>query len=160
IGANAHVDQSNSIVLGSISGSEGTADVNVGIGTRSPSNRLDLNVGFSSLQDPGMTIQGQTSFSGDIGLRISNTNGGREWYIDSTGTGSAYGAGNLAFAVRGTTPAALIIHPSGSIELSHLGSAGGSSLCLNGQNVIAACSSSLRYKTNVTPFRSGLDIIK
>jgi hypothetical protein len=158
IGSDAHVDQSNSIVLGSILGSEGTADTNVGIGTRTPSNRLDIDVSHA-VNDPGITIQGVISTVPDLGLRIKNRNAGNEWYIDSTGTGSAYGAGNLAFTLRGVTPAALIIHSSGSIELSHLGTAGGTSLCLNGQNVIAACSSSLRYKTNVASFSGGLNII-
>ena len=158
IGAGAHVDQSNSIVLGSILGSEGTADTNVGIGTQSPSNRLDIDVGHA-VGDPGITIQGVISSAPDIGLRIKNTNAGNEWYIDSTGTGSSYGAGNLAFAIKGVVPAALIIHPSGSIELSHLGNAGGTPLCLNGQSVIAACSSSLRYKKDIAAFHGGLDII-
>src|SRR5207247_4551736 len=76
-------------------------DTNVGIGTTAPTNRLDVNVGNSSLTDPGITIRGQTS-SGNLGLRIQNTNAGNEWYIDSTGGGSSYGAGNLAFAIRGT----------------------------------------------------------
>jgi Chaperone of endosialidase len=158
IGSGAHVDQSNSIVLGSILGSEGTADTNVGIGTRTPSNRLDIDVSHA-VNDPGITIQGVISTVPDLGLRIKNRNAGNEWYIDSTGTGSAYGAGNLAVTLRGVTPAALIIHPSGSIELSHLGSAGATALCLNSQNVIGTCSSSLRYKTSVAPFLGGLAII-
>ncbi|MBK6346530.1 MAG: tail fiber domain-containing protein [Bacteroidales bacterium] len=43
IGARARVEQSNSLVLGSIDGVNGaTADVNVGIGTTTPDNKLDL----------------------------------------------------------------------------------------------------------------------
>jgi trimeric autotransporter adhesin len=43
IGANARVEQSNSLVLGSINGVNGaTADVNVGIGTTTPDNKLDI----------------------------------------------------------------------------------------------------------------------
>jgi len=44
IGANARVDQSNSLVLGSIAGLNGaTDDVNVGIGTTTPDHRLEVH---------------------------------------------------------------------------------------------------------------------
>ncbi|MFH1120698.1 MAG: tail fiber domain-containing protein [Bacteroidota bacterium] len=44
IGYRARVDQSNSLVLGSIGGVNGaTADVNVGIGTTTPGNKLDIS---------------------------------------------------------------------------------------------------------------------
>jgi len=44
IGANSQVNQSNSLVLGSINGVNGaTADTNVGIGTTTPANRLHVN---------------------------------------------------------------------------------------------------------------------
>ena len=48
----------------------------------------------------------------------------------------------------------------GRITLLTLGVAGGSSLCRNGSNQIAACSSSIRYKTNVENFTAGLDLIR
>lgn len=161
IGANASVSQNNSLILGSINGlNHATVDTNVGIGTTAPLNRLDVNLGVSSLSDPGITIQGQSATAGDVGLRIKNTNaGGNEWFVDSTSNGSTYSAGSLVFTVRGISPAALIVHQSGSIELSHLGTAGGTALCLNGQNVIAACSSSLRYKSQVQTFYGGLNLI-
>lgn len=44
VGARARVDQSNSLVLGSVNGVNGaTADTNVGIGTTSPADRLHVN---------------------------------------------------------------------------------------------------------------------
>jgi hypothetical protein len=47
IGARALVSQSNSIVLGSINGINGaTATVNIGIGTTTPADRLDVNGGI------------------------------------------------------------------------------------------------------------------
>src|SRR5205085_12703015 len=96
------------LVLGSTNGAgQGTADTSVGIGTPAPTNRLDVNLGTSTLNDPGITIQGQTSSFGDIGLRLKNTGtNGNEWYIDSTSNGSGYGPGRLAFAIRTSgTPA-------------------------------------------------------
>lgn len=47
----------------------------------------------------------------------------------------------------------------GPIFLESLGAAGSTSLCLNASSQIATCSSSLRYKTRVRPFLSGLEII-
>jgi hypothetical protein len=163
IGHNARVDLSNSLVLGSIKAINGAnADTNVGIGTTTPANRLDVNLGNSALTDPGITIQGQTSSFGDIGLRIKNTNGGNEWYIDSAGTGSNYGAGRLAFAIRGSGTPALSLEPNGNLVIPNLGTASSTqaTLCRNTSSELAFCnSSSLRYKTNITPFIGGLDIV-
>lgn len=58
IGSRASVTQSNSLVLGSISGvNSATASVNVGIGTTSPADRLDVSgiIRVSSLGAAGIT---------------------------------------------------------------------------------------------------------
>ena len=47
-----------------------------------------------------------------------------------------------------------------TLELDALGSAGSTALCRNSLNLISTCSSSLRYKTNVTRFAAGLDLIR
>ena len=47
----------------------------------------------------------------------------------------------------------------GSLTVSSLGTGGFTTLCRNASNQIATCSSSLRYKTNLAPYRNGLDII-
>jgi hypothetical protein len=44
----------------------------------------------------------------------------------------------------------------GKIRVNTLGAAGSTQLCRNATNEIASCSSSLRYKTNVVDFASGL----
>jgi hypothetical protein len=48
----------------------------------------------------------------------------------------------------------------GTVAVSTLGLAGVTSLCRNGLNQISACSSSLRYKTNIRPFISGLEVVQ
>src|SRR6185369_7635873 len=49
---------------------------------------------------------------------------------------------------------------NGIIRLNVLGSAGATPLCHNSSSQIATCSSSLRYKTAVAPFTSGLALVK
>ena len=49
---------------------------------------------------------------------------------------------------------------TGTITFASLGSAGSTDLCRNGSSQISTCSSSLRYKTGVQPFLSGLDVVR
>jgi len=48
---------------------------------------------------------------------------------------------------------------TGLSTFSTLGSAGSTTLCRNGSNQLATCSSSLRYKTDLAPYNRGLDLI-
>jgi len=52
------------------------------------------------------------------------------------------------------------LHVNGIIRVITLGAAGSTSLCQNSNNQISTCSSSLRYKTNISPFSSGLNLVK
>ena len=63
IGARARVEQSNSLVLGSIDGVNlATADVNVGIGTTTPDNKLDLlSAGVAGIQTIVLGISSNVS---------------------------------------------------------------------------------------------------
>ena len=45
------------------------------------------------------------------------------------------------------------------MSLGALGSAGSTALCRNVQNQISTCSSSLRYKTNISRFDFGLNLV-
>lgn len=50
---------------------------------------------------------------------------------------------------------------AGTLTIQNLGgSPGVSSLCATGANLVKLCSSSERYKTNIRPFGSGLDLIR
>jgi hypothetical protein len=60
----------------------------------------------------------------------------------------------------GTTSPLDRLDVNGIIRVSTLGAAGSTQLCRNASNQIATCSSSLRYKTNINPFNSGLSIVK
>ena len=62
--------------------------------------------------------------------------------------------GNLVFASGG-----LAVF-NGNVSVTSLGSAGSTQLCRNVANFISSCSSSLRYKSNISSFQSGLDLIR
>jgi hypothetical protein len=51
------------------------------------------------------------------------------------------------------------LHVNGIIRVATLGGAGFTSLCRNSSNQISICASSLRYKTAITPFRDGLNLV-
>jgi hypothetical protein len=55
--------------------------------------------------------------------------------------------------------ASLSIDLSGFVHVTSLGAAGSTQLCRNASNQISTCSSSLRYKTNIHPFMSGLSVL-
>ena len=69
-------------------------------------------------------------------------------------TGAASLNGNLVVATGGLSVF------NGNVVIPTLGSAGSTSLCRNASNFLATCSSSLRYKTKINPFASGLDLIR
>ena len=58
----------------------------------------------------------------------------------------------------GTTAPLDRLHVDGIIRVEDLGAAGTTSLCRNTSEQISTCSSSLRYKTGISPFRSGLNL--
>ncbi len=68
-------------------------------------------------------------------------------------TGSSLFNGTLA--VTGSSASVF----SGTVAVSTLGSAGSTSLCRNASNQISTCSSSARYKNNISSFNSGLSLI-
>ena len=60
----------------------------------------------------------------------------------------------------GTTAPLDTLHVKGIIRVVTLGAAGSTTLCQNASNQIATCSSSLRYKTDIKPFWSGLNLAR
>jgi len=137
IGANARVDTSNSLVLGSA--------VNVGIGTSSPTDPL--------------TVKSQTSTYGIVHTDGEITLG---TFVGGAENGAYLGTRSnhpLHFFVN-NGPASVTLDTSGVLRLNNLGSAGIAHLCLNSSRQISPCSSSLRYKTNIAPLTSGLSLIQ
>jgi hypothetical protein len=164
IGYKAEVNQSNSLVLGSINGNFASADTNVGIGTTAPAARLHIKVG--GIGDVGGNIlftnagcptpfAGITFASAGFGACLN--------YALLGGDGSTYinrpSGGTISFREGNFTQ--MTIKPGGVVAIEALGAAGApqSTLCRNAAHEIAVCSSSLRYKTNLAPYRNGLDVI-
>jgi endosialidase-like protein len=191
IGARAQVTQSNSLVLGSINGTNGaTADTSVGIGTTAPGNPLDVigagtqSGGVAGFSEVAAHFR-QRSAGNHLALSIDALTGQDAiLYLAENGS-AAWGIRNdsdqgAKFQVRfhggGANNAFLTIQPTGEvgigtvtpqdrldvngiIRVATLGAAGSTSLCRNASNQIAACSSSVRYKTALRPFTGGLDLI-
>jgi|ERR1043166_3090459 hypothetical protein len=150
IGANAVVGASNAMVLGSINGVNGaTANTNVGIGTTTPLSALHIQDG------------GTNAAHVRIGGNVAGTD---EKIITFGDWGCGGGApcvyiGERAVDDRLEFRAGSFVFVVGTIQAAVLGSGGSLSLCRNASNEISTCSSSLRYKTNIREFASGLSFV-
>jgi hypothetical protein len=176
IGANATVSASNALVLGSINGVNGaTADTNVAVGLTAPHARLDVEDTTGTQIRFGDTI-------GDSGGYVGSTQpsqafvaggarrNGSSWIprstaaeiIDTNNGGiHFYGDTGLTVGMSYTPTEWVSIASTGIVTINALGSGGGSNtLCRNSSNQISMCGSSIRYKTNLKPFNSGMDLIR
>ena len=118
----------------------------------------------------GETTSGGSNVFVGTNAGIDNHTGGNNTVIgnaanvgsDSLSFATAIGAGALVFTsnaiVLGRNADDVFI--PGTLVLNNLGAAGATQLCRNGSGVVATCSSSARYKRNVSSFASGLDLIK
>jgi hypothetical protein len=148
IGSNAVVNTSNSLVLGN--------NANVGIGTSSPIARLHLVV------NGGNVLLGNAGCSsGFVGIGFgSSLTGCANYSLLGNGTDTMINrptGGTIQFRENNNTQ--MMIAANGAVSITTLGSAGSTSLCRNASNQISTCSSSLRYKTNIHPFMSGLSVL-
>ena len=114
----------------------GTKNVFIGLFAGAFDNGDNLTLIGSNAGVPnGLTLQYATAIGADAEVSTSNT----------VQLGRANGF-DTVFA-------------PGLIRVGGLGLAGSTNLCRNASNLIATCSSSLRYKTNITPFLSGMNFI-
>lgn len=96
---------------------------------------------------------------------FNNTTGSNNTII---GTNATVVGGNLTFATAigagssvSTSNTIALGRSNGSdrVRIFGLGAAGIDHLCRNFNNEVSSCSSSLRYKTNIAPYTSGLSLI-
>jgi hypothetical protein len=149
LGAGAGADNTegdDNTFVGTLAGSNNTAgDNNTFIGRNAANNN---QTGFSN------TIIGANATVGQNNLSYATAIGAEA--IVSLSNSVVLGRPDGSDAVR--IPGAVLI--DGSLVVHTLGSAGSTQICLNAADRFAPCSSSLRYKTNVKTFLSGLDVVK
>jgi hypothetical protein len=183
IGARATVDQSNSLVLGSIAGiSSAAVSVNVGIGTTRPQAALHVNGG--ALVTPGSGREVSLGApNGEAGMAIKGTinqstinradvrfDGLTLKLVAGAGTAPPPNTSGIAITTSGSVGIGTISPflntkldiVGGLLRLDQLAAGGDEPLCRNSAfHTIATCnSSSLRYKESVQPLRQGLQLIQ
>ena len=152
IGSRTLVSQSNSLVLGSINGVNGaSASVNVGIGTTAPTFKLQV---VDSL-NTGLRVQ-----TNSAGGTVASFGSLGNFQIDAPGVAAGrFVVTENGFVGIGTATPSDRLVVGGFIRFSLLGTAGSGTLCRNSLFQISGCSSSLRYKTNIAGFSSGLKLV-
>jgi len=131
-------------------------DGNVRIGTPAPGiAKLDVGIDNTS----PYAVRGVSSGS-TIGVYGLSAAGGYGVYGRSSGGYGVVGQSDTSVGVYGVSSSGIAGYFNGKVVITTLGAAGGTSLCVNTSNEVAACSSSLRYKTDVQPFVGGLDILQ
>lgn len=157
IGARAFATQNNSLVLGSINGINGaTATVNVGIGTTTPAARLDVGGGDIRWANSQL----KTDNGGNIELGGTNSAAGTgSPYIDFHHSSQGVEDYNVRLIndVDGRLSLNGNLRLTGILQFNTLGATGGTPLCRNAQNQIAACSASLVETGNS---KSDSDVLK
>lgn len=158
IGANAYVTIRDGLVLGSINGvNNAVADTNVGIGTTHPISRLHIKDNGGEL----LVSNGQCN-PGFIGISFEIS------FWSNCATYAFLGDGNDTIINRFTggviqfreaNVAQITINSGGTMSINALGSAGSTQLCRNASNTISTCSSSLRYKKDISRFSSGISFV-
>ena len=157
IGAYSIVNQSNSLVLGSIKNLNGTAfDTNVGIGTSAPQSRLHIQV-----NDNGIHLGHAGCGSGFVGLGFGTSlanclnysllGNGTDTFVNRKSGGTLY--------FREGNQTQMSIAPGGAVSINTFAPGGSLPLCVTNSSQISLCGSSLRYKTNIQPFISGLSVL-
>ncbi len=158
LGNNALVSTSNSLVLGGVNGINGAAaDTNVGIGTTSPTNLLTVGSSEATTVSAKVGVYGTAGFN--VVLRETTNDVESFWGVNGS-SGAFLGTSSsdaLGFRTNGTNR--VVIAATGEVAVNTLGAAGATTLCRNASNQISSCSSSLKYKTNITNFKPGLSFL-
>jgi hypothetical protein len=142
------------------------ASGNVGIGAGSPQAALHIHNGTGSYTQTQYTnaVTGAGSTDG-FGVGVVNADG--EGFLWNSENKAIYFGTNNSERMRiaadgnvgiGTDPQAKL-HVNGNLRVDTLNAATATQVCIDGNNVLSACSSSLRYKENVLDLDSSLELL-
>jgi hypothetical protein len=138
---------------------------NLGVGPASPTSKLMVSGpgGFTAAGAPRFDLVNTTN--SPVGFSQYVTGSGI-WQLTTTAGSLRVTAdlnGSVGIGANPNPISRLYVNGSafvdGQINVASLGSGGNTSLCWNGLT-ISTCSSSLRYKSNVNPFTSGLSLVR
>ena len=161
--------------FGSLAGDTNTSGNNntfIGAAAGSANTSGNSNTFVGLQAGEGNTTGSQNAFLGNNSGN-TNTTGSLNTYIGFNAKGSAgitnataIGANafaNLSNQIVLGTDTNIVLVPGGlsinSLRISTLASSGNVAVCRNALNDLATCSSSVRYKTNISAFNSGLSLI-
>ena len=164
---------SNNAFFGSRSGAVNTTGedntflgTNAGIAntTGEDNTFIGFNAGSANTTGAKVTLVGEDADVGNGDLSNATAIGSKAFVTTNNALvlGSIAGANGALFDTKvgiGVTAPLDRLHVDGIIRVETLGSAGTTSLCRNTNEQISNCSSSLRYKTAVTGFSSGLSLV-
>jgi hypothetical protein len=129
----------------------------VGIGTAAPNARLHIAANGGNVL-AGNPIACNPGYAG-IGFAASLTCNNYSLLGEGQNTIINRPTGGTITFRENNTPQ-MTINAGGTVSIHTLGSTGFLQLCINVSDEISPCASSLRYKTNINPFTSGISLIK
>jgi len=161
--------------FGSLTGDSNTSGTNntfIGAAAGSANTSGNSNTFVGLQAGEGNTTGDQNAFFGN-NAGITNTTGSLNTYLGFNARGSAgitnataIGANafvNLSNQIMLGTDSNIVLVPGAlsinSLRIAALASSGITAVCRNALNDLATCSSSIRYKTNVANFDSGLSLV-
>jgi endosialidase-like protein len=103
---------------------------------------------------------GKSNTDGDHNTTIgyqADVGGGDLKFATAIGAGALVSSSNTI--ALGRSDGSDTVDVPGKLQIDTLATGGSTTLCLNSANRVGSCSSSLRYKTTVQPFLSGLGLI-
>jgi len=149
----------------------GIANSFFGVNTGASNTTASANTFIGQNAGSSVTTGGNNTFVGagagnvflNTGAEGGNTMlGAGTGYLTGVTNSTAIGIGAAATASHtinlGTSTEDTIVW--GKLFLSTIVQAGANTLCVTNQNLVAACSSSLRYKKDLSPFTGGLDMVR
>ena len=145
----ASIGSSNSFFGANAGGFNTTGSFNIfigrqaGLAARTGSGNVFIgnDTGFNNVTGSSNILLGSGANVGSDGLTFAT----------AIGAGSVVASNNTIVLGRS--------NGADRVQLPGLGAAGSTQLCHNANNEISICSSSLRYKTDLAPYRHGLDFI-